>query len=109
MIHETNNDHLVVGHVSHRPSEPGYFPETSSKGKQCKMSNITTQVLTWQGKKSTNSILPITIWRVEIRWNIWPPEASTHVGIEASRTVLFHPRDISPLRQNLKQDQQIHI
>lgn len=45
--------------------------------------------------------LPISIGGVKVRRYIWPPEAVTHIRIEASRSVLLHTRNIGPFRQNL--------
>jgi hypothetical protein len=39
---------------------------------------------------------PISIRRVEIRGHIWPPEPVTHVGIDSSRSILLHSRNVGP-------------
>lgn len=46
--------------------------------------------------------IPISVRGVKVRRSIWPPEAICHVRIKSPRTILFHSRNIGPLRQNLE-------
>ena len=93
---------LIVGHISHRPPESRNLPAMSLwRGENIVRKKKECNVWTAEESPCTRKNIPVSIRRVEIRRYIGPPGPVAHIRIGTSWTVLLHPRNISPFRQNL--------